>query len=146
MMRTGKRSLQAALQKLFDGLCYHTFDSMLRTPQDLKFWVQSLEDMERGVSQTDSAYWDRLLHGYSGTTDFLGSVLFKELMQAYPKAKPTIKYVMYLALILDQDPTRCLPNSLGRVFFDGVANASHPSRDILVAKVSWTLSSGPRSA
>ncbi|VDK41478.1 unnamed protein product [Dibothriocephalus latus] len=87
MMRTGTRSLQAALEKLYDGPCYHTFDSMLHTPQDLQFWVESLEDMERGVSQTDPAYWDRLLHGYQGTTDFPGSVFFKELMQAYPKAK-----------------------------------------------------------
>nr|VZI09653.1 unnamed protein product [Spirometra erinaceieuropaei] len=87
MMRTGTRSLQAALEKIYSGPCYHTFDSMQDSSQDLQFWVESLEDMERGVLRTDRAYWDRLLHGYHGLTDFPGSVFFKELMQAYPNAK-----------------------------------------------------------
>ncbi|VDL90819.1 unnamed protein product [Schistocephalus solidus] len=87
MMRTGTRSLQTALEKLYGEACYHTFDSMQHTPQDLQFWVESLDDMEGGVLRTDAAYWNRLLQGYCGTTDFPGSVFFKELMQAYPNAK-----------------------------------------------------------
>jgi len=78
--RTGTSSLQAALEVLLGGPCYH-MKSVLLQDDHLQTWL----DFATGT--THEMNWRRLLHGYSAAVDFPVCIYYRELMAAYPGAK-----------------------------------------------------------
>lgn len=75
--RTGTASLQAALQHLTDGRCYHMLE-VLQRPEDVSFWLAALDG--------GSADWDTVFGGYSSAVDWPASAFWRELSDANPDA------------------------------------------------------------
>jgi Sulfotransferase domain len=76
--RTGTASLQAALNELGLGPCYHMFE-LIRRPRWAPLWLAAAEG--RPVD------WSVVLAGYRSTVDFPGAYFWRELVAAYPEAK-----------------------------------------------------------
>jgi hypothetical protein len=76
--RTGTASLQAALDELGFGPCYHMFE-LIRRPRRARLWLAAAEG--RPVD------WAAVLSGYRSTVDFPGAYFWRELLAAYPEAK-----------------------------------------------------------
>jgi hypothetical protein len=78
--RTGTSSLQAALEELLGGKCYHMKDIMMY-PAQLKMWH------EFALGKTPSMDWDRLFAGYVASVDCPACIYYKEIMGVFPEAK-----------------------------------------------------------
>jgi hypothetical protein len=78
MGRTGTLSLKLALEELGYGPCYHMKEVMDRGDR-IKAW--------RRVGEGAPADWDELYRGYRATVDWPGAFYWRELVDAYPKAK-----------------------------------------------------------
>lgn len=76
--RTGTMSMKHALEELGMGPCYH-MEEVMRTPGHVAMW----HDIGRGRP----ADWQRLFSGYGSAVDFPASVVYQELMEAFPDAK-----------------------------------------------------------
>ncbi len=76
--RTGTMSLQAALEQLGFGNCYH-MQEMFKNRHHPKLW----EDALLG----NGAAWDEIFEGYQSTVDWPGCTFYRELMELYPEAK-----------------------------------------------------------
>jgi hypothetical protein len=78
--RTGTSSLQAALEELLGGKCYHMKDIMTQ-PSQLKAWH------EFAVGKTSKMDWERLFTGYVASVDCPACIYYKEIMEVFPEAK-----------------------------------------------------------
>ena len=78
--RTGTSSLQAALEELLGGKCYHMKDIMMR-PAQLKAWH------EFAVGKTSKMDWELLFAGYVAIVDCPVCIYYKEIMGIFPEAK-----------------------------------------------------------
>ena len=78
--RTGTSSLQAALNSLGYGPCYHMRE-VFKDPAGIQKWTQV------GLDQGENADWDSIFYGYKATTDNPGALFYKQLMKRYPNAK-----------------------------------------------------------
>jgi hypothetical protein len=78
--RTGTSSLQAALEELLGGKCYHMKDIMMY-PAQLKMWH------EFALGKTPAMDWDCLFAGYAASVDCPACIYYKEIMEIFPKAK-----------------------------------------------------------
>ena len=78
--RTGTSSLQAALEILLSGPCYH-MKTVLLQDEHLQAW----SDFAAGV--LPAMDWKRLLHGYTAAVDFPVCIYYRELMAQFPDAK-----------------------------------------------------------
>ncbi|HEX6289915.1 MAG TPA: sulfotransferase [Herpetosiphonaceae bacterium] len=76
--RTGTSSLQAALEQLGFGKCYHMRE-VFAHPEHARIWL--------AASQGKSVDWDALLAGYQATVDWPGCTFYREMMAHYPDAK-----------------------------------------------------------
>lgn len=76
--RTGTMSMKHALEELGMGPCYH-MEEVMRTPGHIAMW----HDIGRGRPVD----WQRLFSGYESAVDFPASVVYRELMEAFPDAK-----------------------------------------------------------
>ena len=76
--RTGTKSLQAALETLGYGPCYHMTE-VFGHPEHLPMW----EAATRG----EPVEWERIFGGYRATVDWPGAAFYERLMEAYPRAK-----------------------------------------------------------
>jgi hypothetical protein len=76
--RTGTKSLQAALEDLGFGPCYHMTE-LFEHPEHTEAW----EAARRG----EPVDWDGLLGDYEATVDWPGCAFYEELMERYPDAK-----------------------------------------------------------
>ena len=76
--RTGTTSLQAALETLGYGPCYHMTE-VFEHPGHLPIW----EAATRG----EPVEWERIFGDYRSTVDWPGAAFYEHLMEAYPKAK-----------------------------------------------------------
>ncbi len=72
-------SLQAALEELGFGPCYHMQELLFRHPEHADFW--------RAAWRGELADWDEVLGGYESTVDWPGCTFYEELMERYPDAK-----------------------------------------------------------
>lgn len=77
--RTGTSSLQAALNILGYGPCYHMRE-VFKDPAGIQKWTQVGLDKE-------NADWDSIFYGYKSTTDHPGTLFYKQMMKRYPDAK-----------------------------------------------------------
>jgi len=76
--RTGTRSTKDALEILGFGPCYH-MEEVFKRPAHVRAWV------DRGHGKPVD--WRRLFHGWGSTVDFPASVVWDELLEAFPDAK-----------------------------------------------------------
>lgn len=76
--RTGTKSLQAALEQLGFGPCYHMTEAVLHT-EHVPTWMAATEGR--------SVDWASFLRDYQATVDFPGCSFYKEMMVAFPDAK-----------------------------------------------------------
>jgi Sulfotransferase domain len=76
--RTGTLTQKLALEELGVGPCYH--------------WVNVIADLDRQVGLWDRALdgeqpWEEVFAGHRSSVDWPGGYFYRELMEAYPRAK-----------------------------------------------------------
>lgn len=76
--RTGTRSTKDALEVLGFGPCYH-MEEVIKRPRHARAWLDRAEG--RPVD------WRELFDGWGSTVDFPASVVWEELLDAFPDAK-----------------------------------------------------------
>jgi Sulfotransferase domain len=75
--RTGTNSLQAAIEQLGYGPCYHMFD-VVGQPHRIRHWQAAL------AGDPD---WDQVFRGYQSVVDFPAAVFWREITAHFPAAK-----------------------------------------------------------
>lgn len=76
--RTGTLSMKAALEQLGFGTCYH-MDEVVFNKEHTEAWYN--------IAQGKSVDWHHLFRDYESAVDFPASILYKEILAAYPEAK-----------------------------------------------------------
>ena len=76
--RTGTLSLKFALEELGYGPCYH-MEEVMGSAADVDAWY--------GFAQGDPVDWHQLFEGYGAAVDFPASVVYRQLLVAFPDAK-----------------------------------------------------------
>ena len=76
--RTGTLSLKRALEELGAGPCYH-MEEVMKTPAHVGIWHE--------VALGRPVDWHALFAGYRSSVDFPASVVYRDLMNAFPDAK-----------------------------------------------------------
>ncbi|MEQ4719286.1 sulfotransferase family protein [Nonomuraea sp. B19D2] len=76
--RTGTRSLQAALEILGYGPCYH-MSTVIAEPYRVRQWLE--------VGEGRSRDWDTLFAGFQSAVDWPAAAYWRELAEHYPDAK-----------------------------------------------------------
>ena len=76
--RTGTMSMKHALEELGMGPCYH-MEEVMRTPGHVAMW--------HDIGLGRPVDWQRLFEGYGSAVDYPASVVYRELMEAFPDAK-----------------------------------------------------------
>lgn len=71
--RTGTRSLQAALERLGFGPCYH-MSTVIAEPYRIRQWL-------------DGVPWEEMFAGFQSAVDWPAAAYWKELAAHYPEAK-----------------------------------------------------------
>jgi hypothetical protein len=77
--RTGTTSLQAALERLGFGPCYHMFD-IINSEERLSQW-------EKIVCAGQRPDWRAVFDGYASAVDGPPAVYYRQIAQAFPEAK-----------------------------------------------------------
>ena len=78
--RTGTRSLKRSLEILTGQPSYH-MQNILLNKKDAKLWHNSI------FKHKEKFDWEKIYSGYGACLDFPSCNYYKELMDAYPKAK-----------------------------------------------------------
>ena len=78
--RTGTSSLQAALEILLSGPCYH-MKTVLLQDEHLQAWSDFAAEILPAMD------WQRLLSSYTAAVDFPICIYYRELMAQFPDAK-----------------------------------------------------------
>lgn len=76
--RTGTLSLKLALEQLGFGPCYHMME-VLKKPGAPQQWLD--------VAMGKTPDWDAVFEGFAATVDWPSATYYRELAEAYPKAK-----------------------------------------------------------
>lgn len=76
--RTGTLSMKRALEELGFGPCYH-MEEVLRSPARVAQW--------HTYATGGGADWHEVFSGFGSAVDFPASVVYRELMEAFPDAK-----------------------------------------------------------
>ncbi len=75
--RTGTLSLKQALEELGVGPCYH-MEEVMRNPAHVDLWTEA--------GQGRPVDWPRLFERYESAVDFPASVVYRDLLEAFPDA------------------------------------------------------------
>lgn len=92
--RTGTKSLQAALDQLGFGPCYHMME-LFEHPEHGPTWMAAIEG--------NPVDWASFLRGYESCVDFPACSFYKEMMAVFPDAK---------VLLSVRDPERWYQSTL----------------------------------
>jgi hypothetical protein len=76
--RTGTTSLKAALERLGLGPC-HTMLGLFQEPEQIPIWQQA--------ARGEPVDWTKVYAGYRSTVDWPGARFWRQLADAFPKAK-----------------------------------------------------------
>lgn len=76
--RTGTKSLKAAVETLGFGPCHHMHEIVER-PEQVARW--------QAVARGDAVDWDDVFDGYRAQVDWPGAAVWRDLAQAYPRAR-----------------------------------------------------------
>lgn len=97
--RTGTSSMQAALEQLGFGKCYHMREIFMSHPQHAALWTSAA----RGGAPD----WDALFAGYQSTVDWPGCTFYRALIERYPDAKVVLNV---------RDPERWYASALNTIY------------------------------
>ncbi|MBV9786572.1 MAG: sulfotransferase family protein [Chloroflexi bacterium] len=107
--RTGTSSLQAALEELGFGKCYHMREVFAEGNQHhAAMWLAATENKP--------VNWEQLFAGYQSTVDWPGCTFYKELMDYYPNAK---------VLLSVRDPEKWYSSARSTIFRSHPVSVSH---------------------
>ena len=81
--RTGTLSLKAALTTLLGGRCYHGFDTLFGSQNDVDFW----SSVARNQASDEEIRQFFCSRGCTAAADFPAALFYKRLMQVFPNAK-----------------------------------------------------------
>ncbi|HEV2346261.1 MAG TPA: sulfotransferase [Actinocrinis sp.] len=98
MGRTGTNSLKLALEELGFGPCYHMKEVQDHAERPAA-WIRILD----GATPD----WDEVYRGYGSTMDWPGTAFWRELVDAFPKAK---------VVLSERDPQRWV-DSMAKTLF-----------------------------
>ncbi|HEY5070754.1 MAG TPA: sulfotransferase [Caulobacteraceae bacterium] len=76
--RTGTMSLKLAIEQLGLGRCYHMFE-VFQKPEAPAQW--------EAVADGHGPPWEEIFEGFTATVDWPSATYYRELAEAYPKAK-----------------------------------------------------------
>ncbi|MCV2866402.1 sulfotransferase family protein [Albidovulum sediminicola] len=76
--RTGTKSLKAALERLGFGPCHHMHE-VVENPGQVVHWQK--------LAAGEAVDWDAVFAGYRSQVDWPGAHVWRELAEAFPKAK-----------------------------------------------------------
>jgi hypothetical protein len=76
--RTGTKSLKDALERLGFGPCHHMYE-ILQHPEQVSYW--------QDLARNEAPNWDDVFAGYRSQVDWPGAHFWRELADAFPKAK-----------------------------------------------------------
>ena len=76
--RTGTMSLKLALEQIGFGPCYHMIE-VFRNPAAPGMW--------EAVADGRTRDWEKIFAGFRSTVDWPSATYYKQLAEAYPKAK-----------------------------------------------------------
>jgi hypothetical protein len=122
--RTGTASLKAALERLGVGPCYHMME-VLDRPDRVRLW--------RDIADGAPPDWDGVFAGYRSTVDWPGAGFWRELVDAYPRAKVVLSV---------RDPDRWFDSALATVFQFPIGRRYAWQRWAFDAVVKWNPASG----
>ena len=77
--RTGTLSLKAALTSLLGGRCYHGFDTLFGSQEDVDFWVRVARD-EAEDEEVREFFCAR---GITAAADFPAALYFRKLVKVH---------------------------------------------------------------
>lgn len=107
--RTGTSSLQAALEELGFGKCYHMREVFAEgNKHHPAMWLAATEGKP--------VNWEHLFAGYQSTVDWPGCNFYKELMDYYPDAK---------VLLSVRDPEKWYSSARNTIFRTHQISVSH---------------------
>ncbi len=109
--RTGTRSLQAALEQLGAGPCYHMTE-VFEHPEHIPIW--------EAASRGEPVDWDALFSGYHASVDWPGAAFYDRLMAQYPEAK---------VLLSVRDPLRWYESVANTIYQVGRLARAEPQPD-----------------
>jgi len=81
--RTGTLSLKAALTMLLGGRCYHGFDTLFGSQNDVDFWVR-VANNQASDHEIREFFCSR---GCTAAADFPAALYHKRLLEVFPNAK-----------------------------------------------------------
>ncbi|HEY0602535.1 MAG TPA: sulfotransferase [Herpetosiphonaceae bacterium] len=107
--RTGTSSLQAALEELGFGKCYHLREVFIDgNEHHPALWL--------AASEGKPVNWEQLFAGYQATMDWPGCTFYKQLMDYYPDAK---------VLLSVRDPEKWYSSVRNTIFRSQSFSVSH---------------------
>jgi Sulfotransferase domain len=109
--RTGTLSTRAALERLGFAPCHHMAE-VITTPQQMPLWQEALA--------SDPVDVRRVFEGYRATVDFPGCSFWRELIDAWPKAK---------VLLTVRDPHRWYVSAKQTIFAQDIPAPQGPDPD-----------------
>ena len=81
--RTGTLSFKAAITSLLGGRCYHGFDALFGSQEDVDFWV-SVAKEEATDTEIREFFSSR---GITASADFPAAFFYRRLVSVFPEAK-----------------------------------------------------------
>ncbi len=146
--RTGTLSMKRALEDLGLGPCYHMEEVMRRG--HVGAWHR--------ISQGTTPDWARTFAGFESSVDFPASVVYRELMEAFPDAKvvhtvrdperwyaSTLETIYYSRQILPAwlrtiaPPARHFAEMIDNMVWDGIFEGRFEDRPFAIARFEeWT--------
>ncbi|MFF5106894.1 sulfotransferase family protein [Streptomyces sp. NPDC000134] len=109
--RTGTLSMRAALERLGFGPCHHMTE-VVTNPRQMPLWQEALS--------RDPVDVRRVFEGYRATVDFPGCVFWRELLEAWPKAK---------VVLTVRDPHRWYASARKTIFSRHMQQPADPDPD-----------------
>jgi hypothetical protein len=82
--RTGTLSTKVALERLGLGPCYHMIEVFRTHPEHRALW--------RRAAAENQANWPEIFSGYRATVDWPSCAFWRELADAYPRARVLLTY------------------------------------------------------
>jgi Sulfotransferase domain len=116
--RTGTMSLKLALEQLGLGPCYHMLE-VFKNPAAPAWW--------EAAADGEPVDWERIFEGYPATVDWPSATFYKELADAYPKAK---------VILTRRDPEAWFASTQATIFNrDYTATPTNPFESMVVKVV-----------
>lgn len=115
--RTGTLSLKLALEQLGFGPCYHMVE-VFKNPKAPAYW--------EAAADGEAVDWEQVFQGYGATVDWPSATFWRELAEAYPKAK---------VVLTVRDPEAWFASTQATIFKPDFSDLSDPFARMLMKVV-----------